>query len=257
MSAAKLRLLKGFTQSVLPLSLCAFAFLQGCGVLESKQQPSTELGASHNANERGVPVANEYTEAAADAIDGTWQRSCVPDGAQSEEKLILNDGTFIREFVTYENNCSVKKDTFTTSGTFVLGDAALNTQELVYVNGNFTLKPASVKGFRNIDFTIEAWTFSMSSDLSGQDDADIAALKAECQALEVRKEKTTVVIQRNGCTLKNLPHHNYEIASVQDDRLTTGIYINDLNSFDPAGGTTPELRHNVMNNTHMTRVGPQ
>lgn len=256
MFATKLRLLNGFTQSALSLSLSAAAFLQGCGKSDSEQRPTTEQSAVSADSHRGDSAAGEVTEPA-EAIDGTWQRSCDPDGAQSEEKLVLNDGTFMREFVTYENNCNVKKDTFTTSGTFVLGDAAVNTQELVYENGNFTLKPASVKGFRNIDFTIEAWTFSMSSDLSGQDDADLAALKAECPTLDVRKENTTVVIQRNGCTLKNLPHHNYDIASVQDGRLTTGIYINDLNSFDPAGGTTSELRNNVMNNTHMTRVGPQ
>ncbi|MEY3903258.1 MAG: hypothetical protein RL189_2564 [Pseudomonadota bacterium] len=257
MFTSKLRILKGITHSVLPISLCAVFSLQGCGNSEPELQRSAQQSAARVANGESSQTANENSQSAAASIDGSWHRACAPEGAQSEETLVLNDGVFTREFVTYENNCTVKKDVFTTSGTFELGDAAVNTRELGYENGNFVLKPASVKGFRNIDFTIESWTFVMGADLSGQDDADIAALKETCPALEIRKENTTLVIQRNGCTLKNLSHLSYDIVSVQEGRLTTGIYINDLNSFDPAGGTTPELRHNVMNSTHMTRIEKQ
>lgn len=254
MSSSQLHTLRALTQIILPFSLFGLFGLQGCGSTLSQTGETSSTNASNPRANNDISIVKENSVTAANVLEGTWIQACVPNGVQSEERLILKNGKFTREFVIYSNNCAERKDAFTTSGTFIVGDAAVNTKELVYENGNFVLKPASLTGFRNIDFTIDAWTFSLSADLSGQDDADIQALKAECPALDIRKESTHVSIQRNGCSLKNLPHFNFDIVSVQDDKLTTGIYINDLNSFDPAGGTTPELRNNVMNSSHMTRV---
>ncbi len=257
MSSSKSITLKTFAHIILPVSICGLFGLHGCGSVLSKARETSSQTASDRRSKDDVSVVKENSVTAANALEGTWIQACVPNGVQSEERLILKNGKFTREFVTYSNNCAERKDAFTTSGTFVVGDAAVNTKELVYENGNFVLKPASLTGFRNIDFTIDAWTFSLSADLSGQDDADIQALKTECPALDVRKENQHVSIQRNGCSLKKLPHFSFDIVSVQDDKLTTGIYINDLNSFDPAGGTTPELRNNVMNSNHMIRTKVQ
>ncbi|NBW82686.1 hypothetical protein EBR21_13120, partial [bacterium] len=116
------------------------------------------------------------------------------------------------------------------------------------------LKPTVIKGIRNIDFTIEKWTFELTSPTVIQDRIELEKLMVECPALKVETTGNVVQIQRNGCELSGLTHNIFDIVSMNQEKITLGLYIGDLNSFDPAGKSTPELRSNVISNLPLSRV---
>jgi hypothetical protein len=156
--------------------------------------------------------------------------------------------------IGYKNDCKEKAERIVTSGTYQLGDVALNPQELTFESGNFTLKPTAIKGIRNIDFTIEKWTFDLTSPTVIQDRIELEKWLAECPALKVENTGNVVQIQRNSCELSALNHNIFDIVSVNQDEIRLGLYIGDVNSFDPAGKSTPELRSNVISNLPLLRV---
>lgn len=84
--------------------------------------------------------------------------------------------------------------------------------------------------------------------------ADVEPLQTEYKVLGIRKNQRTLSIQRNGCDLSKLPHRNYDIIAVHNDRLKLGIYVDEQMSFDLSGGTTPELRNNTMNSNSLVRL---
>jgi hypothetical protein len=135
----------------------------------------------------------------------------------------------------------------------VRGAFTLNLQELTYDKGNFALKPTSIKGIRHIDFTVDEWTFELTEPTVIQDRIELEKMTAECAALKVEKTGNVVQIRRNGCDLSGLNHRLFDVVSDNQEQLRLGLYMGDLNSFDPSGKTTPELRSNVISNLPMVR----
>jgi|1048.fasta_scaffold22142_1 hypothetical protein len=227
-------------------SILGLSLLQACGNASSVRSSDANNSAASN----DAIGKNESTQ----SVDGTWFRACDPNKSPTEERLTLKDGRFTHEMIGYKNDCKDKAERFVTSGTYQLGDAALNPQELTFESGNFALKPTAIKGIRNIDFTIEKWTFELTSPTVIQDRIELEKLMVECPALKVETTGNVVQIQRNGCELSGLTHNIFDIVSVNQDEIRLGLYIGDLNSFDPAGKSTPELRSNVISNLPLFRV---
>lgn len=234
------------TRLVSVVSVLGLSLLQACGSVSSvRSSDANNSGASNDAIGK-----NESTQSA----DGTWIRACDPNKSPTEERLTLKNGRFAHEVIGYKNDCKEKAERFVTSGTYQLGDAALNPRELTFESGNFALKPTAIKGIRNIDFTIEKWTFELTSPTVIQDRIELEKLMVECPALKVETTGNVVQIQRNGCELSGLTHNIFDIVSVNQDEIRLGLYIGDLNSFDPDGKSTPELRSNVISNLPLLRV---
>ena len=252
MLAIQIRQLQKLPNSFLAIALCGFSILQGCGQVFPNETRTTNQQDQTISEESSAsstkPAFNEKM------IEGTWTQPCIPGNKSRAEKLILKDGKFTREFVYYSNECQIKDEQFSYSGTYSLRTKASNVQELSYAKGNFELKPTSFQNVYEIDFTIDEWTIERKEKIKDEERAELNALSAECSALDVKITDSVLQVRRNGCELSKFTTHLFDIITIQGQQLRLGMYINDLNSFDSAGGTSPELRNNVISNLPLIHV---
>lgn len=236
------------SSAVVILSLLGFTCLTSCGPAITGQSALAEN------NEMIPPPATELQVNFEQLLDGTWTRPCDPAKNSMEEIVSFNNGKFTREYIGYTNNCKDKGERFRVTGSYVLGSAATNVLELTFERGNFALKPADNQSARNIDFTIDEWEFEFKNPAQNQDRVDLNAMVAECPSVQIEEGVKILKVRRNGCELTQLKNKLFDIISLQKNHLSLGLYINDLNSFDPAGGTSPELRNNVVSNLPLNRL---
>jgi hypothetical protein len=241
-------------QPFVGISLFAVFCLQGCGTEGTARLSSPETNRARVHNDSTAPRVPKSGVFNQKNLEGSWIRPCKPGENFLEEKLTIKDGTFNHEMISYKSDCKDRVERFQISGSFALGAAAVDPKELTFKNGNFAIKPASTMDIRNIDFTIDEWIFDFNAPVENQDRLDLAALIDECGDVEIEKSATSLRVMRNGCQFFHLKSELFDIVSLHEGQLRLGFYISDLNTFDTAGRTTPELRSNVISNLPLIHV---
>ena len=165
--------------------------LQACGTFENNDPSSSLSGEEISKNSLSM-----------DSVDGTWIRKCSAD-VGTEVALTLKNGRFTTATSQFTDGCKILKERFITGGTFVTGGAASNPRELQYGKSNFTLIPSSLNGIRNIDFTIDEWTFELNEQDVGKDRSELKFITEKCPAAKVEDSGKVIRVLRNGCELSD------------------------------------------------------
>ena len=245
--------LRSFAKVILSISFCGLNVLQGCGLESSDGMISTAVREVNKAD-GDSELTEENGALNSQKLEGSWVRTCIPGRTNQEERLTFQDGKFTRNYITYKNDCREKDEAYSESGRYELRAASKKVQELMYEKGNFTLKNSALQGVRDIDFSIDEWTFELNKVFPAQDRSDLYALVAECPALRVKEEATRLRIQRNGCQMGRLNTHLFDIIVQNGEQIHLGMYIRDVNSFDPALGGSAAFRNNVISHQSLTRL---
>ena len=173
---------------------------------------------------------------------GTWRKKCDPglhNGRGEDRSFRFENGRYYEETTSYKAGCKDIEFAFKIEGTYKVEGPSKSAKDFSYSENNVVLNDAG--DAYDLDIEISLYRV-IHEDIP----KDLDMFRKACASARYDEITRELEIDPKNCDFEGFAENKFTVYRTDGNTINFGFYLGNMEEFNPKGGSTRELRGNVL-----------